>query len=156
LYIACRDSNNPNLKSHYQAYCAVLSKVIKEAKNINYNKRILNSSNKSKSTWDIIRRETSKQYTAGDIQALAIEGALSYDQQIIAEAFNNYFASIIDSINNKNAYNKIRTNELSATYNYLSQNSLNPFASTVLKSFSTKEIMNIIKSLKSKNSCGYD
>jgi hypothetical protein len=59
-----------------------------------------------------------------------IEGAPSHNQQVIAEAFNNHFSSIVDIVNNKNAYNKTRTNEdiFTTPYNYLLQNFLNPLS----------------------------
>jgi hypothetical protein len=58
-----------------------------------------------------------------------VEVALSYDQQAIPKGFNNHFSSIASTVNNKNAYNKTRTNEMFATfYNYLLQNCLNPLS----------------------------
>jgi hypothetical protein len=48
-----------------------------------------------------------------------IEGAPSCDQQVIAEAFNNLFFSIVVTVNNKNTYNKTRINkEIFATHYY--------------------------------------
>jgi hypothetical protein len=41
LYLTCRDSNDPRLKSHYKMYCKILSKIIKEAKRKNYNSQVL-------------------------------------------------------------------------------------------------------------------
>ena len=40
LYLAYGNSNNLELKSHYQVYCKILSNVIKETKRIYYNKKI--------------------------------------------------------------------------------------------------------------------
>jgi hypothetical protein len=76
---------------------------------------------------------------------LTTEGVSSYDQQATAEALNNHFSSIVDIVNNKNAY-KTRTNKgiFATPYNYLLQNCLNTFPSAVFKSFSTKDITNII------------
>jgi hypothetical protein len=81
----------------------------------------------------------------------------SSDQQAIAEAFNNHFSSIVDSVNNKNAYNETRINEeiFATPYNYLLLNCVNLFPSVVFKPFSAKEITNIITFLKSKNTLGY-
>jgi uncharacterized protein (UPF0335 family) len=42
LYLACRNRNNLELKRHYQVNCKILSDVIKEAKRMYYNKKILN------------------------------------------------------------------------------------------------------------------
>jgi hypothetical protein len=55
LYLIYRNCNNLELKGHYQVYCKILSNVIKEAIIIYYNAKILKSSNKCKTTWDIIK-----------------------------------------------------------------------------------------------------
>jgi hypothetical protein len=39
-YLTRRNSNTLKLKTHYQAYCKILSNVIKEAKRIYYDKKI--------------------------------------------------------------------------------------------------------------------
>jgi hypothetical protein len=158
LYIDSRNSNNPGLKRYYQLYCKILSNVIKEAKKMNYNRKILKSSNKNKTTWDIIKLETGKQSYNGDIQSLDIGGKPSYDQQAIPDSFNNYFSSIVETIHKKNIYNKTGTSNVttSTPLHFLSESRKNPFPATVFKSFSTKEIITIITSSKSKNSHGYD
>jgi len=48
LYLISRDSRNTKLKQYYKSYCKVLSKVIKEAKILHYNKQNLTSHNKTK------------------------------------------------------------------------------------------------------------
>jgi hypothetical protein len=63
LFLLCRHSNDLNLKIYYKRYCAVLSKVILTAKKLHYNKIILSSKNKMKSTWKIINEEKGKQKT---------------------------------------------------------------------------------------------
>ena len=60
LYLLSRNSNNLALKQYYKTYCKILTNVIKEAKRIMYNKRILKSSNKSKTTCNIINELTGK------------------------------------------------------------------------------------------------
>ena len=50
LYLLCRKFNNPTLKNHYKIYCKVLTNVIKTAKKLYYDKRILSSNNSAK-TW---------------------------------------------------------------------------------------------------------
>ena len=60
----------------------------------------------------------------------------------------------MDTIN----FNKRVTpsNNTCSSYNYLQQVEGNPYSPMVFKSFSTKEIISIIKSLKTKNSFVYD
>jgi len=58
LYLNSRDSNNPKLKEYYKLYSKWLSKVIREAKILQYKKQILTSQNKTRTTWNIVRSET--------------------------------------------------------------------------------------------------
>jgi hypothetical protein len=75
-----------------------------------------------------MKRETGKQHSAEDTQSLMTEGASSCDQQAIAEVFSNHFCSIVNTVNNKNAYKKTRTNEeIFAAHYYVLQNFFNPF-----------------------------
>jgi regulator of sigma D len=72
LYLHCRNSNDTKLKGHYKLYCKILSKVIKAAKKLHYDKIILNSKNKTKTTWDIIKTETGKNESKQRIHQLNI------------------------------------------------------------------------------------
>jgi hypothetical protein len=73
-----------------------------EAKRIYYDKKIQNSNNKCKLTWDIIKKQTNNHHSHTDIQELMINIKHLDDQQDIADAFNNHFSSIIDNIRNNN------------------------------------------------------
>jgi hypothetical protein len=84
---------------------------------------------------------------------LNIKGKLSSNHQVIAEAFNNHFLSIAEEIN-KNSSNNER-NDTTAKH-LLSQSFKNPFPALKLNSVSTKEVENIIRSIKIKNSNGYN
>jgi hypothetical protein len=46
------------LKQYYKLYCKILINAIKKAKRSNYNIQIVNSHNKVKTTWNIIKSET--------------------------------------------------------------------------------------------------
>ena len=50
LYVSCRQRPNEETKRHYQLYSKILANVIREAKKTYYNKKILKSNNKSKTT----------------------------------------------------------------------------------------------------------
>ena len=88
LYLTCRISNNPELKRHYQIYRKILSNVIKEAKRIYYDKKVKKSSNKCKTTWDIIKKLTDNQHSQTDIQERTIDSKHLKDQLDITDAFN--------------------------------------------------------------------
>lgn len=153
LFLLLRNSNNPALKQYYKAYCKILVKVIKEAKRMTFSKRIKKLNNKSKTTWNIINELLGKRHSIQDIQKLTTDGNHLTNQHSIAEAFNKYFSSIIDKTNS-NSLGNMRL-ENSSTYSYLDQCVRDSFPPLVFKSFSTREIISIIKSLKTKNS-GYD
>ena len=78
------------------------------------------------------------------------------DQQDIADAFNNYYLPIIDKISKNNVDNHVNDENLSTCHYCLGQTYTQPSSSLVFKTFSTKETTPIIKSLKTKNSLGYD
>jgi len=56
--------------------------------------------------------ETGKNFSKADIQVLVIDHGYSCDQQATADAFNNYFYSIADTITNNNTHNKTGTNKI--------------------------------------------
>ena len=81
LYLFTRNSNDTSLKKHYKQYCKILTKVIKEAKKYTYNNQINKSTNKGKTTWNIIKKETNRHKRSTTMT----------DYQNSPEAFNNYF-----------------------------------------------------------------
>jgi len=64
--------------------------------------------------------------------------------------------SVIDKVNKNNGDNKINDENLSTFHYYLEQNYIHPSSALLFKTFSTKEITFIMKSLKTKNSHWYD
>jgi hypothetical protein len=154
LFLLLRNNNNPALKKYYKTYCRILAKVIKEAKRLSYNNRILKSDNKVKTTWNIINELLGKQHSTNIIQKLSTEGSLLTNQYDIAEAFNKYFSSIIGLINGNNSDNP--RHDTLFTYSYLDLDNRNHHPPLVFKPFSTQEIISIIQSLKTKDSFGYD
>jgi hypothetical protein len=110
--------------------------------------------NINKTTWDIVNLETNKTRNTEKINTLNIDGNSISNHQKTANAFNKYFLTIGESINNKqnelSSHNSYNTTPL----HYLMQSFKNPFPNINLKS--TKKVENTIKSLKPKNSSGYD
>ena len=73
-FLLCRHSDDLNLKIYYKRYCAMLSKVILTAKKLHYNKIILGSKNKMKSTWKIVNEKKKRKTKSGiDIQSLTLQ-----------------------------------------------------------------------------------
>ena len=119
-------------------------------------KKIQKSSNKCKTSWDIIKKLSNNQHSQTGIQELMTDSKHTKDQQDIADAFNNYFTSIIDKISQNNVNNKTNNEKIPTFHYYLELNYVHPPSSLVIKTFSTKEITSIIKALKTKNSHGFD
>ena len=80
--------------------------IIKEAKKAHYDNQIKNSTNKNKTTWNIVNKETHRKVNSTNIKSLNIDGITTDNQQLIAETSNNYFISIAENIRtkNRNAY----------------------------------------------------
>ena len=58
LHNKLQNNNNATLASYYENYSKILTKVIQAAKRMEYDKLILNSGDKAKTTWDIINKES--------------------------------------------------------------------------------------------------
>jgi len=135
-------------------YNKILTNVIKEAKKIYFNKKVSKSSNKCKATWDIINEITGHRHNKIGPQNLKVDHKHVTNPEEMAEMFNKYFtAQVNDGI-------KLRSQSKSSNETKAKScfNQDNKLYSTllVLKTFSMKEISSIIKSLKTKNTHGYD
>ena len=107
-----------------------------------------------KSTWKIINEEKGKTKNNIDFQSLVINNNILMNRNKTTNILNNYFLSTADSINSDN--NKhINTNMINPV-NYLANCFRRPFTKISWQYASTYETEKIIKSLRSKNKCGYD
>jgi hypothetical protein len=106
-----------------------------------------------KSTWEIINAERRKARKGIDIQSLIIDNNKTVNKTEVANVFNNYFLSIADATNSNNNH---RDTNMTNPINYLANSFRKPTANIHGQYTSTYEITKIIKSLKTKNSCGYD
>jgi hypothetical protein len=76
------------------------------------------------------------------------------NQNKIAYISNDYFISVVDAINSDN--NKHINTSMTNPINYLTNNFKRPFSKISWQNASTYEIERIIKSLRTKNTRGYD
>ena len=155
LFSLIRNNNNTTMKQYYKVYCKILTKVIKDAKRMTLNKRIYKSNNKIKTTWNIINELLGKQQPLQSIQKLIIDGTQLTNQQDIANALNKHFPNEKNSVSNGDKLDNMKHNKPFANSNF-EQGRETLVPPLVFKLFSTKEITQIIKSLKTKNSSGYD
>jgi hypothetical protein len=112
--------------------------------------------NKNKAIWDVVKLETKKIGNSDQAITSNIVGTLVRNNQDIANEFNKYFLSIAKNIiinQNDIVFHKHDNN---TPLHYLLQSFITPFPNMNLKFVSSKEVENIIKSLKTKNSSGYD
>ena len=91
-----------------------------------------------------------------EINTLKIVGNIIRDRQEIANVLNKYFSTVAKNINKKQNTPSYQNSDNTTHLHYLTQSFKNPFPKVKLKSISTKEIENIIKLLKPKNSSGYE
>jgi len=90
------------LKKHYKEYCILLTKVITLAKKLYYTTKLTDSTNKPKTTWNIIKAITNNQKKSNSMPVMETEGKLTTHRQTIAEKFNTYYISVADNITNNN------------------------------------------------------
>jgi signal recognition particle subunit SEC65 len=73
------------LKKHYKEYCKLLTKVITLAKKLYYSTKLTNSTNKPKTTWNIIKVITNNQKKSNSMPLMEIEAKLTTHRQTTAE-----------------------------------------------------------------------
>ena len=73
---------------------------------------ILSDTNKNKTLWKIINKENWKSILAIDIESLVTNNTVIMNQNQIANIFNNYFLSIVDSIISDNNIHENMTNTI--------------------------------------------
>jgi hypothetical protein len=130
-----------------------LSNVINAAKRLYYDRLIADSENKMKVNWNIVRSVTGKRQRNKSFELVYINGTQTDNHQLIADIFQNYFLSITDKLTLRTSNNEELENNNSI--DYLHRIFGNPFPNIIFEN-TTKEIKDIIKSLKSKNSFGFD
>jgi hypothetical protein len=96
---------------------------------------------------------TGKRQRDKSFESVYINGTQTDNHQLIADIFQNYFLSIANKLTLRTSNNEELENNNSI--DYLHRIFSNPFPNIIFEN-TTKEIKDIIKSLKSKNSFGYD
>jgi hypothetical protein len=85
-----------------------------------YDNQILDSTNKIKTAWKIVNLVTHRKGSNAAVDSLNIIGRIIYNQQLIANTYNNYFLSKSDNVNNYDDNNNNNNN------NNNTQNKYNP------------------------------
>jgi len=74
LFIELRSNTNHSSRKYLKDNCRILSKVIKEAKGMEYDRPILNSNNVMRTCWKLINKELGKDHKNHGIQSVNING----------------------------------------------------------------------------------
>lgn len=136
----------PALTNHYKLYKSTYRKVIKLAKKLYYCGKISTSSNKSKTMWSIINKETKNIENRNTIKEISHNGLTITDPQSIANNFNDYFTSIPDKL-----ISTLEPSNCSELFNFKSLDN-----SFFFEPVCISELFNIIRDLKNTNSSGFD
>jgi hypothetical protein len=117
--------------------------------------------NKNKTTWDIVNKETHRKAHSSNIQHLNTDGITIDNPQLIAETFNNRFTSVAENVRTTNSNTYVQnTNDPDATDNNTypeNVEEMNQFRYATFQSTPpTIEIEHMLKTHKPKNSYGYD
>ena len=97
LYETTKYSNDPDFRLYYKKYCKTLASTIETSKKNYYNKLISQSSNKTKTTWNIVKTITNKRNNQNRIASMNINNHLIHDPNIIANSFNSFFSLVAEN-----------------------------------------------------------
>jgi hypothetical protein len=81
-----------------------------QKKKMHFDKLILKSTNKSETTWNIVKSITNNRNTTNNIATMNINKNLTSNPLGIANAFNAYFSSVAENLVIKNLFGKNSTN----------------------------------------------
>jgi hypothetical protein len=161
LFLLCRSIKSPTLLAYYKKYTEILRAVMKKAKRIYYNKLIINSDDKTKTIWKIVNKEASK-YNNNNNNKNHDHPLLIKDRKRIsnglqiANAFNVHFTTIMDKLPYGPHTNAGAYDNRDKFFQYLTRVNLGPISQIKNVPVTSKEIKDIMKSIKNKNSFGYD
>jgi hypothetical protein len=114
---------------------------------------LVNSSNKTKTTWNIINGNINKRPRSNDVSFININGTKTYSSQVIA---NTCFSTLAQRIYTENFKNSNSAAIVNNPLNYLHDAFKQMIPPIKLKFVSPKEIEDVLNSLKMKDSYGYD
>jgi hypothetical protein len=109
---------------------------------MHYNKQILESNNKVKAVWKIVKKETGK-YSTEVTPSIKINDNAIQNPKLLANSFNTYFLTIIETMNNDTT-----TLTTEDTTKYLTEAIPKTFPNTNLMPTTVNEIKSTINSLK--------
>ena len=141
------------LQNNYKTYRNILNKTIRLAKSNYWSAKFEEAKGNIKDTWKQIRNILNKNDNKLDFPKSFIlnDGQEISNDHMIANSFNTYFTNIGPSLAND------MTNHTGNAMSYLKRSKYKPpCGSLLLYPTSDEELLNTVKQLKNKNSCGID
>lgn len=143
-------SNDIHFHNYVKNYEKILKHTIILAKQLYIRNRLSQSTNISKTTWDIIKEETGKStHRKGDNLKLEYQNNNIVNPTDVANTFNDYFINVALNL----------TDNLQTKYNsnyYLNKTGFDVSSSFFISPVEVKEVEKVIDSLKNKKSFGSD
>jgi hypothetical protein len=133
-----------------------LSRVIQAAKKSYYNKYISASVNGIRAAWNVGKALTGNKYSHNKISHMNINDELTDNYQLIVNSFNKFVSTITDQTVSEIPQYGDNILQNMNPLDYLHKVFSLPFPQMQLKCTCINEIKEIIKSFKTKDSCGYD
>lgn len=127
---------------YYNTYKKIYRTLLNKAKKLYNSNLIMNSNNKTKTAWNIIRQEVHQKNESKKLE-LIVDNNLITEPQSISNKFNEYFNNIPYSIN---------SNSLQALENTLTTNHSHTFYFIPATKY---DILDIINNLKNNNSTDF-
>jgi len=106
--------------------------------------------------WNIIIENIYKRPQKNDVPFININGTKTHNNQVTAKTFNNYFLTVAQHSRTENSKNSNSGVSENNPPNYLYNVFKEPIPSIKLIFVSCKEIEDVVSSLKTKDSHGYD
>jgi Notch-like protein len=127
-----------------------------EAKCLYYEEQIKKSKNRAKTTWNIVKSLTGRKPHHETKPNLYVFDKPFINTKMIAESFNKYFLSIVETIIKSTFNNSDISSICNKANKYLIDSFKITFTPINYSYVTTNEIGNIIDKLKMTNSSGYD
>jgi ribosomal protein L28 len=106
-----RTNNDKKLNNYYLKYSKILSEIIRTAKKLYYNNKILHAHNKTKATWKVINKDMGiNNGKKNDIDKR--KNCENYSLKISAENVNDHFINIAYNISEKIKSDNISNNHV--------------------------------------------
>ena len=111
-YQTYKQGKNSSFNEYYKKYCKILMFTIQLSKKKHFDNLIINSTNKTKITWNTVKTLTNMRNNHEKIDSMKINSKLIKDPDVIAQSFNQLFSTIAHSTINQHPSKEIVENSL--------------------------------------------